>query len=221
MNDPFSRNPIPFREVFDISLTLGTEAAPYPGDTLFARTVENHLSRGDAYTRSGICLSSHSGTHIDTPSHFSPRGATLDDLDVSKFILPAVVFSVQGTSEVAPGDFSADHIFPGDAVLFRTDDSEQGITSSGVFTEAYVSLSREAAAVCVERRAALVGIDSLSVDGYHDESCPTHLELLGNNVLILENVNLRDIVPGRYVLICLPLKIPEGEASPVRAVLAR
>ena len=43
--------------------------------------------------------------------------------------------------------------------------------------------------------------------------------VLGNNMLILEGINLKDVPEGRYTLFCLPLKIKGGEASPVRAVL--
>ena len=38
-------------------------------------------------------------------------------------------------------------------------------------------------------------------------------------LIIVENLNLRDVAPGVYELIALPLKIRGGDGSPVRAVL--
>ena len=66
-----------------------------------------------------------------------------------------------------------------------------------------------------------MGIDYLSVDRYEDESLPVHNILLKNDVLVLEGIDLGAVPPGRYWLICLPLRIDDAEAAPVRAVLVR
>ncbi|MDD1735365.1 MAG: cyclase family protein, partial [Methanothrix sp.] len=63
--------------------------------------------------------------------------------------------------------------------------------------------------------------DYLSVDSFEDESLPVHHILLGNDVLILEGLDLSRVPEGRYLLLCLPLSIENAEASPVRAVLLR
>jgi arylformamidase len=45
--------------------------------------------------------------------------------------------------------------------------------------------------------------------------------LLSNNVVIVEGLNLANVDPGDYELICLPLRIADGagDGSPARAVL--
>ncbi len=90
-----------------------------------------------------------------------------------------------------------------------------------VFSEEYVCLTPDAARLCVSRGVGLVGIDYLSVDSYEDASLPVHRTLLENDILILEGIDLKDVPCGRYTLICLPLRIKDAEASPVRAVLVR
>ncbi|MGH9754929.1 MAG: cyclase family protein, partial [Blastocatellia bacterium] len=47
----------------------------------------------------------------------------------------------------------------------------------------------------------------------------THWTLLGNNVYIVEGLDLSEIAPGDYELICLPLKIKDGDGGPARVVL--
>jgi len=43
--------------------------------------------------------------------------------------------------------------------------------------------------------------------------------LLGNNIIIVEGLDLTEVPPGDYELICLPLKIKDGDGGPARVVL--
>jgi arylformamidase len=43
--------------------------------------------------------------------------------------------------------------------------------------------------------------------------------LLGAGIWIVEGLDLRKIAPGRYDLICLPLKLLGAEGAPARAIL--
>ena len=71
----------------------------------------------------------------------------------------------------------------------------------------------------VEIGVKLVGIDYLSVERYGEADALTHLTLLGAGVVVLEGLNLSDIRPSHYELICLPLRIEGGDGSPCRAIL--
>ena len=63
-------------------------------------------------------------------------------------------------------------------------------------------------------------MDYLSVESFHAEfEHPVHKKLLGNNVVVLEGLNLSAIKPGEYELLCLPLKIKHGDGTPMRAAL--
>jgi len=103
--------------------------------------------------------------------------------------------------------------------LLRTDNSRSGRSRDPVYSERYVHLSPEAAALCVAHGAGLVGIDYLSIDPPDDERLATHRILLDAGVLVLEGIDFSGVAPGRYLLVCLPLKMVSAEASPVRAVL--
>ena len=46
-----------------------------------------------------------------------------------------------------------------------------------------------------------------------------HRLLLSAGVVILEGLDLAGVEPGEYELICLPLKVAEGDGAPVRAIL--
>jgi len=67
----------------------------------------------------------------------------------------------------------------------------------------------------------LVGVDYLSVDAFDSQELEVHHTLLENGVAILEGLNLSQVPEGRYQLICLPLKVRDGDGAPARVVLMR
>jgi len=207
------------RSIHDISIILGEESFPYPGDPPFVKEMVSSIKDGNICDVSKLSMSAHSGTHIDMPAHFIIGENTLDDYPAQSFILPALVVGIEDKQSIKPKDLRNIDINPGDALLFKTNNSATDRCRSGVFSEHFVYLTPEAAAVCVKKKVGMVGIDYISIDKPDDETYPTHRKLLGGGILILEGINLKDVPPGRYTLICLPLKIKGGEASPVRAVL--
>jgi arylformamidase len=45
------------------------------------------------------------------------------------------------------------------------------------------------------------------------------MELLSAGTIIIEGLDLREVEPGDYELICLPLKVKDGDGAPARVVL--
>jgi arylformamidase len=210
-----------FKEIYDISLLLGKEDVCYPGDTPYSRKEASSIWKGAAYNLSSLTLSSHAGTHIDAPAHFLKKGKTIDQYLAQYFVLPVHVIAVEDKDSIKPESLQNLDIESGDALLFKTFNSISGLSCNGSLSEKFVYMSEAAAHLCVDLKVGLVGIDYLSIDRYSDEAAPVHRILLENDILILENINLRNVSAGDYTLFCPPLKIMDGEASPVRALLLR
>jgi len=210
---------INFNKVYDISITLGSEDTTYPGDVPFAQINEALLAKGDAWNLTSISMSSHAGTHIDVPYHYFNDNPSIEVIDPAEFIMPARIITAKATECVRPEVLNGVEIAPGSAVLFKTANSESGHVKSGRFSRNYVYIHEETAAMCVEKKLRLVGIDYLSVDSFSSPNFPVHQILLKSGMYILENINLKDVQDGTYSLVCLPLKINRAEATPVRAVL--
>ena len=68
----------------------------------------------------------------------------------------------------------------------------------------------------IGRGVRLVGLDYLSI-GDPD----AHRVLLGSGIVALEGLDLREVEPGPYELVCLPLRLVGSDGSPARAVLTR
>ncbi len=66
-----------------------------------------------------------------------------------------------------------------------------------------------------------MGVDYLSVGGYKKDGAETHRALLGAGIWIIEGLNLSGIKPGRYDLVCLPLRILASDGAPARAALRK
>lgn len=208
-----------FNEILDISLPLGPQTVIFPKDPPFERTVVS--SPNSPWEVSRLCMGSHTGTHLDVPAHFFPEKARLDDFAAGRFILPAHVVHVPGVNSVQAHHLKDIETAPGEALLFRTRNSDDGLLTGDGFTTDYAFISQEAAEACVARELALVGLDWFTVDQWGNAAAPAHTLLLGAGIMLLEAAKLSAVPAGRYTLICLPLRIVGGEGSPVRAVLAR
>jgi arylformamidase len=79
-----------------------------------------------------------------------------------------------------------------------------------------VALDESGARALLELGARLVGIDYLSVG-----DPGARRALLGAGVAVVEGLDLREVEPGRYRLVCLPLKLVDSDGAPARAVLIR
>jgi arylformamidase len=103
-------------------------------------------------------------------------------------------------------------------VLFKTRNSSRAWKCKE-FAKSFVYISKEAAALLVERGVQTVGVDYLSIGGFFKDGVETHRILLGAKVWVIEGLNLSRIIPGRYELICLPVKIRGADGAPARVVL--
>lgn len=210
-----------YEAVYDISVWLGAESIDYPGHPPFSREPIGRTRGRGALELSKLVMSAHAGTHLDFPAHFIPGGKHIDDYPIRRFILPAQVVTIEDKEAIRPSELENRDIKPGDALLFKTDNSLSGRCTSGVFSKSFVYMSPEAADFCVDEKVSLVGIDYGSIDRYDAQDFPAHHKLLGNDILILESINLKGVPPGSYTLFCLPLKIKGAEGSPARAILIR
>jgi kynurenine formamidase len=185
-----------------------------------------------------LTLGSHTGTHIDAPYHFIKDGKKIDELPVQRFVGDGVLVDVSAKSDrelIEPGDVEPyeNEIAEGDFVILKTGRDKYFGTSKYYF---HPYLSPEGARLLLKMGVSLVGIDALNVDPtYHDSQdsdpsaialpdeetygYPVHDILLGNDILIVENLcNLDKIKPVKGVYSFLPLKLKDSDGSPIRAV---
>jgi len=207
--------------IFDVTVPLSPDLPVWPGDPDIGVAPVARIAAGDDCNVSALSLSSHSGTHVDPPWHFIPGGATLDQIPPARWIGPCRVVAIpDAVASIEPEHLDAAVIPPGtERVLFKTANSALWRSGKLAFDEHYVALTPGAARWVVAHGIRLVGIDYLSIETYADETHETHRTLLGNDVLLIEGLNLTGIVAGEYTLVCLPLKLAGGDGAPARVLL--
>jgi arylformamidase len=208
--------------IFDITLTITPEMPCWPGDPPVEVGRVATLEAGDGYNLTRLALSAHTGTHVDAPAHFLPGGATVEDLPFAPLIGRAVVADLTGVERVIDRAALEAAGIPSRTrrVLLKTRNSALWAQPGGRFHQDYVALSLEAAGWLTGRGCRLVGVDYLSVAPF-EEPAPVHRALLGAGVVVREGLDLSGVRPGRYGLICLPLKVGGGDGAPARAILTR
>lgn len=208
-------------EIIDITVGIRNNMLVWPGDEAVNIGWENRIADGDSSNVSSIHIGAHVGTHIDMPLHFIDGAANLDDLDLSLMIGPVIVIEVPEEKTSIDADF-LENLGLEDVtrLLFKTANSKMWDDPSHSFVTEYVAVEPDAAKWLVDHGCRLVGIDYLSIAPYDDSNTP-HEILLSNNVVIIETLDLRNVQPGKYELISLPLKLESREAAPVRAILIR
>ena len=204
----------------DISVPLRSGMVHWPDNPPVRIERMLDMERGDAANVSTISLGSHTGTHMDAPIHFVPGGAGMHRMPLDATIGRARVIEIQDSVSIKPDELGPHVIGRGERVLFKTRNSAQRWWTEDFF-EDFVYVSQEAARYLADLGVRTVGVDYLSVGGFWKDGVETHQALLGTGTWVIEGLYLSGVEPGEYELICLPLKVQDGDGAPARAILRK
>jgi arylformamidase len=207
--------------IYDVSLPVSTDLPVWPGDPPIALERTSSIQAGAVANVTRIVLGSHAGTHVDAPRHFFEKGRTADEIPLEACIGPCLVIEHVPERPIEREDLDSRDFEGCRRILFKTRNSDAWARARAGFTEHYVSLGLSAALSLVERKTVLVGLDYLSIEAFNAPGNPVHSILLENEIVIVEGLDLSAVRPGKYELICLPLKIAGSDGAPARAVLRR
>lgn len=207
-------------KVLDLTHTIHEGMPVYPGTEppviKQALTIEEHNNREKLIT-----MFSHTGTHMDAPAHMILDGESLDNLPVEHFIGLGVVIDCREidnkiiTVELLKTYENA--IENASYVLFCNGWSSHWGTDA--YFEDFPALSIEGAKWLTEKKLKGVGTDVISIDSISAEEFSIHKILLGANMVIVENLKgLERLINKKFTFICCPLKIEDGDGSPIRAI---
>ncbi|KAJ7658521.1 putative cyclase [Mycena rosella] len=213
-------------EIVDLSHSLKPGMQIYPGDPVFSCSRVATIEK-DGYAVRALSLGSHTGTHVDAPSHFFADGKTIEQIPLQMFIGPALVIDLTHKSpreaiywaDLAP---HAHKMTAGVILLLHTGWSQYWCT------EKYLDhpfLERAAAEQIIATGVRVVGVDALSPDETRLDgtgSFGAHEVILGAGSVIAENLtNLHALDGPNYIVHLTPLKIDGSDGSPVRAFASR
>ncbi len=211
--------------IIDLSHEIADGTITYPG--LPGPVISDHLSRAESRERYApgyefqigrIEMVSNTGTYLDTPFHRFADGHDLAGLDLARVCnVPGVLIDAGGSPAAAPDLLDGVEV-AGRAVLFRTGwDRHWGTPEYGDAGHPHLAVAT--AELLVEAGAALVGIDSVNIDGTADGARPIHTILLGAGVPIVEHLCHLDELTGRtFTFSAVPPAVVGVGTFPVRAL---
>lgn len=229
--------------LYDISRTLTSRTAVFPGDTPVSITPTMQMCNGDSCNVTAITMSAHAGTHVDAPRHYSDDGAGINAMSLDVLIGPARVVTLDVEQVITAADLQrvarvahsvADTQYvpnPASSAGLRAGDrgttresrllihTRASAVPGPVWDGSFVYFAPEAAEWLGANGVRLIGVDTPSVDPATSKDLPAHKAFLRHDVIIMENLCLRDVPDGEYELIALPLRIEDNDAAPARVVL--
>ena len=206
--------------IYDITVTISAKTPIYKGDPGVAITSFKAIATGASANVSQISFGVHTATHVDAPNHFIEGGRRVHELDPNKLVGKCRVIQVPN-DVIAIGPEHVGNIDGVERIIFKTQNSAFWATPELGFRSDFSYLTPATAKLLVDHGVVLVGIDYLSIEKSGSPGHPVHVTLLEKEVVILEGVDLREVPPGDYELICMPLKYDgaTGDGSPARTFL--
>lgn len=208
-------------KIHDLTMTLNERTEPFP-DSHDPHMTWTHMVDHSSYKCQVSLLScvTHLGTHVDAPLHYIKDGLTTAQMPLEAYVGPAVCFRfpfeehLDERDEIDLEAFLAVHaheIRPGERLILFCDYEKL------VGTNAYFDFKNWSGNVGEELEKydiRGIGFDMPSIDRTGD----AHQAVLSRGIGIYESlVNLEPLINKHFLFSAAPLKLEDGDGSPVRA----
>jgi arylformamidase len=206
-------------KLIDVTVPLDANLPTYPGNTPFSLEAIQRIASGDHANTSTLHMSAHAGTHVDAPRHFFEGRPGVDMLPLDLMLGRTRVVEVNSRSGIGAEQLTGLDLSDDVRILFKTSNSR--LWGTPEFHTGYVGVTASGAEHLIAHGIKVVGVDYLSVEEFKKPGAPAHHVLLGGGAIVIEGLNLRDVEPGIYDMLCLPLRVVGADGAPARVVLRR
>ncbi len=205
----------------DISVPTSERTTVYPGDPQPRFSWPGwRMDKGDPASVGSFSGGLHHGTHVDAPWHFIQEGKRLDQVPLDRWVGPCWVADLTAEPECVDATALDRAEIPAGTrrLLLKT---RNGATDywHEPWNPNFIYIHRTAADWCVARGLWAIGLDYLTIDPPGEPAFPAHVTLLSHEVVIIENLRLRDVSSGPYELIAAPVNLQGVDGGWCRALL--
>ena len=207
-------------QIVDLTQTISPQMPVYPGTEPPVFSLGCSLEV-DGFREKKLTLFSHTGTHMDAPAHLLADGKTLDQFPVAQFFGTACCLDFSDRPgaliDVADLEPYRQQLEQVEFCLLRSGWSRYWGTPQ-YFVD-FPVLSLAAAQWLCRFDLKGIGFDAISADPVASQDLPIHRQLLGQGLVLIENLTHLELLPKQQFLFsCLPLKLADADGAPVRAV---
>ena len=198
--------------IIDLTHKIEMGMPVYPG-TAPLNMYESNTIEKDGFKEKIIEFCSHTGTHMDAPSHMKIGGTNLDKFEISKFVGKALLIDIENQNSIKKYEEDIKNV---DFIIFKT--GYEKYWNEEKYFKDYPCLTIETVKYLMNFNLKGLGFDAISIDPV-DTNFENHNILFENDMVIIENLcNLEKINKKTFEFIVLPLKIKEADGAPVRAI---
>jgi arylformamidase len=202
--------------IIDISWPITPAMTAYK-DQKVVQFNQTHTLEKEGVRKTTITFDSHTGTHVDAPSHFLAQGTSSEAVSLEQLIGNAAVLDMTFVEEaITAQDLEGYELKDYDIVLLKTRNSER--TSTEAFDQSFVYLDSSAALYLAEIGVHAVGFDYIGIER-NSQTHETHHILFKAGIAIIEGLRLEHVQEDSYFFICLPLAVVGIDGAPARAIL--
>jgi arylformamidase len=208
-------------DIIDLTHPLESNMPVYPG-SMPVNLVTAATFEQEGYHETRMDFSSHTGTHVDCGYHLLRDGLNTMTTPMNHFYGKGLVADCRKIK--AGGFISKEYIQTletdiknADFFLIHTGWSRYW--GAEEYFRKFPVLHEDAATYLSSFNLKGIGSDTISFDPVDSVELPVHHILLSKGLILIENlVNLISLLEHDFVFSCFPLKIKNGDGSPVRAV---
>ncbi|ERG95098.1 cyclase family protein [Haloquadratum walsbyi] len=205
-------------ELIDLTRKIESSMPVYPEDPPV--NVEMHADIAtDGYRVSTLKFGTHTGTHIDAPSHTEPDGESIetftpDELRFNAHIVDCRSFEANTLIDPSVLPPLTDPATAIELIIFHTGWADAWGTPQMVD---HPALAPQTAKKCASADVA-IAIDTISPDPTGEETVPAHHALLGAGLPIIENIcNITSLPDDTVELLVCPLRV-DADGAPARVI---
>ena len=207
-------------KIVDLTVMLSSEMPVFPGAP--ALRIEERFSIAEKGFRvTDIAIDSHSGTHIDAPSHMLEGAKFLEELPIDQFVGPAFMMDVSAFAggKVPLSEFQKYEEEIGETEFIILNSGWHKKYATDAYNIDFPNPTKEAATWLAEfPRLKGIGVDMPTLDHHGLEPLDVHKTMMGRQKIVIENLTNLDQVPEKFLLVALPLKCKDIEGAPCRAI---
>ena len=209
-------------KVVDLTHILEPGMPVYPGteSPVFA---PGSTYEPDGFKETRLTMFTHTGTHMDPPSHLFAGRTTIDQFPASQFIGKALVIDCRAAKAgeaitMAYLEPYGNMLGQVDFLLFNT--GWDRFWGTPEYFGDYPCIDFEVLQFVLDGDYKGIGFDYIGLDPIDDENLPRHKALFRETDIVnLENLaNLDQCGSEPFNFSCFPLRIADGDGSPIRAV---
>jgi arylformamidase len=202
-----------FEKIIDISMDLNERTVVWKDDAQPKLTPLARMPQASC-NFTWLNFGAHAGTHIDAPYYLFNYKWTSDKVPFDRLIGRCQVLDLTDVKDIITKKDLIKHPIHKSMILLKTMNSYDKMER---YDPLHIALSPDGAQYLIDEGVTVLGYDYQSFE--REGRVDIHRMLMSKDIIVIDNLRLKDVKAKEYQLICLPIKVTGIDAAPARAIL--